>query len=318
MILAAIRAGWRQALGGRRMVCWLWLLGLVAAAPAAVVMQRSFEGAIGPSLVHERLRGGLDMEWLYEYAEEARGLETSVTASSLTKAGLLDNLELWFSGDLFLASPALVAMGVLYLLTWSYLLGGVLEQLIRPVPRLTVAHFLRSGGRFLGRFVRLVLLSAPLYLLIYKGSRRLFAGLEIATRDVTAETTVLAVHLIGALLVVLLLLLVHIGFTYARIATVTEDRRSALGAALRGVAFVLRHPLRTATVYGGVALGGLLVLLVYWLIAPGLGGSSWLAIAWAFLLAQGYLFARATVRVALLGGQAELYRRIVHGPGGGS
>ena len=40
MTLAAIRTGWRQAISGRRMVFWIWLLGMAASIPAAVVMQQ--------------------------------------------------------------------------------------------------------------------------------------------------------------------------------------------------------------------------------------------------------------------------------------
>jgi len=312
MTLAAIRTGWRQAISGRRMVFWIWLLGMAASIPAAVVMQQSFEGAIGSSQVHEDLRNGLDMPWLFEYAHGAHGIEKSVTASRLTKAGFLDNLEAWFTGKLFATDPALVGMGVLYALGWTFLLGGLLEQLIRPVPKLTLAHFFQSGGRFFGRFVRLVVLSAPLYYLIYKGSRKLFATIESATRDVTAETSVLAFNLAGAVLIIGLLMLVNMSFTYAKISMVFEDRRSALGTALRGIGFVLAHPVRTAGVYLGIALGSLVLLAAYWVVAPGLGGGHWITVLWAFLLAQLYLVAKLTVRVAFFAGQTDLYRQTVH------
>ena len=105
------------------------------------------------------------------------------------------------------------------MLLWAMLLGGVLERFARPQWASGAASFIRSSGRYFLRFVRLALLSAPLYYVVYRlyatGNERLADW----TRDVTTERTVLFYSLILAAITALLLVAVHTSFAYAKIAT---------------------------------------------------------------------------------------------------
>ena len=69
----------------------------------------------------------------------------------------------------------------------------------------------------------------------------------------------------------ILLTVVHVCFTYAKAATVVDDRRSMLLAAIRGVAFVVAHPFRTFGVYLAPAIVSVVLLVLYGLMAPGGG-----------------------------------------------
>ena len=95
----------------------LALLSLVLVAlPAAVLIEESLHSAIGASRVDESLRQGLDLSWLGEYSSRARGLETTVRASLVGRGAVFDNLESWFSGELFLDLRT-VAFGGAYALS---------------------------------------------------------------------------------------------------------------------------------------------------------------------------------------------------------
>jgi hypothetical protein len=199
---------------------------------------------------------------------------------------------------------------VLYGLVWALLLGGVLQRFARPDRGRGVVAFLHDGGTFFTRFVRLALLSAPLYWLVYRLYRWLYDWLVEATRHVTEEVTVLLFSLGVWVLAALLLTLIHMSFGYAKIATVVEDRRSMLLAALRGVGFVLRHPLRTCGLYYGLAFAAAVLLALYAWLGPGIGQSSLLTVLIAFAAGQLYLLARISMRLVLLGAQTELYRQL--------
>lgn len=309
-VLASCLAGLRRAIGRPGMLLGLWLINFAVALPMAGVMAYSLGRSIGGTLVHERLRAGFDMEWFAEYRALARGLETTFSPTLIGGGAFFANLEDWLTGDLFRGFPGLVGVGVIYMLLWAMLLGGVLERFARPTGASGAASFIRSSGRYFLRFVRLALLSAPLYYVVYRlyatGNERLADW----TRDVTTERTVLFYSLTLAAITALLLVAVHISFAYAKIATVLEDRRSMVFAALRGLAFVLSHPFQTLGLYLLFALISVVGLVLYTIMGPGVGQDTVGAVFAAFGIGQLFLFLRLTLRISLLAGQLELYQQL--------
>ncbi len=305
--LRAIFHGLGRSLSSPGLVLLLWVASVVAALPAVVLMAESIRSAIGPSQAHETLRGDLELGWWSEYADRATGIETSFTPSSVSAAAFFDNLDAWFSGELFSSARGLLALGGIYALLWIFLLGGVLDYLYTGPARLQMAQFLGGSSRYFGRFFRLTLLSGGGYFLVYRLSRRLFPWVEGLTRDVTVERTVLIYNLLAAAAVVFGLTLIHLIADYAKIAMVLEDRRSAVLAAVRGLAFVLSHPLRTLGIYYGLGLATVGLSVLYFLVAPHPGGASTLAIVAAFLVGQVFLLGKLVLRVATYGAQMALY-----------
>ncbi len=317
----AIREGLARAARAPGLLALLWVVNLLVALPMAVVVGRAIESSAGRSLVAERLVQGFDTRWQGELAHQAQGVVKTFSPEIVGAGAFFRNLESWWSGRLFEVEPALVAAGLGYALLWVLLLGGVLERLARPAGAAapggegapggpeawTLGAFCGAGGRYFFRFLRLAALSGVLYYGIFRLARAGFHALERATRDVTAERTVLLWVFLGAALVVALLTLVRVVFDYARIAVVTEGRRSAFAAAWTGLAFVLEHPVRTLGVYWGLAVLGLVLLGLYALIAPAAGPASWAGVVLAFLLGQAALATRLGLRLATLGGETALF-----------
>jgi hypothetical protein len=289
------------------MLAWLWLVTIVIALPGAIIMGESIRSHIGPSLVHQHLLDELDLGWLGEYRDEASGIEKSLTASAVSKAMFLENVEAWFSGRLFTVDRGLVALGLAYMLIWSLMLAGVLVHLSRGPDRFQLGPFLSGGADYWFRFLRLMVISGVFYYLIYRFARWLFPWIEEATKDVTVEGTVLFWNLLGAVAILFLLGLVNMIFDYAKIATVRERCRSMLLAAFRGFVFVFTHPLRTFGVYLSLALVALLLPLIYLFFGPGTGQSTWTTVLLVFLIGQVYLIARLVLRLTFFGSQLVLY-----------
>lgn len=302
----AIVRGFGLALSSAKLLALIWVVALLLALPASLALSGSLRESIGASRVHEELREGFDLAWFEEFRHRARGLERTLEPSRLGGAAVLDNLEAWFSGELFTVSPLLVALGALYALVWAHLVGGILERMARRHRAFVLRRFLGAGAGYFPRFLRLVLMAGVLYFLVYRLARRLFPWLERLTRDVTSERAVLGVHLLGAVAIVLLLVAIKVTFDYAKIATVLEGRRSMLGAALAGLRFLLSHPLRSAAV--ALAVGAMTgaVMFVYFRLAPH-SGSTVPGLLLAFLVGQLYLLSRIVLRLVWLGGQLELY-----------
>ncbi len=293
-----------------RVVIGLWLVNLMLVLPAGWVMTGVLERSIGASRVHSDLRQGFDLGWYGEFRTEARGIETSFRPTVAAETAFYDNLEGWATGEFIKEFPGLVGLGILYALVWALLLGGVLQRFARPDGERGVAGFVRSAGWFYPRFLRLALLSLPLYWAVYRLHRFMYARLESATRDVTEEVSILLVSLAALAVTIFLLTLIQMIFGYAKIATVVEERRSMLLAALRGARFVLRHPLRTCGLYYGMLLIAVVLLTLYGWLGPGIGQSTPLTVFIAFAVGQLYLVARLVVRLALLGGQLDLFQRL--------
>lgn len=304
----AAAAGFRLGLTHFWLLLGLWLINLLFAVPAAAVLGHALQDSLGESRLADNLRSGFDMGWYGEFKADAKGIETTFAPTLTGAGGAFRNLEGWATGDLFRSFPGVVALGLGYALLWALLVGGVVRRYVETDQAWGPSRFLEAGARFFFRFARLAILSAPLYLAIYWLYRKCLTRLETVTRDVTAERTVLLYCMAVVLVVGFLLVLVHVCFAYAKIATVLEDRRSMLLAALRGVGFVLQHPGRTLGLYLLVALVSGLVLALYAWIAPGATQSSWATVILAFLLGQAYLLVRLLMQLSLLGGQLALYR----------
>ena len=309
--MVALRAAWRgigRALASPKLLLWLWAANLLAALPAAVVVEEAIHREIGASRVEERLRDGFDMAWYGEYRHRARGLEDSFTPTHSGPGAFFANLDHWLRGDLLELPPALVATGVAWALLWVLLLGGVLEQWVRPAPRLELGRFLSAAGRYFFRLLRLAALTVGLYYGVYRLARALFPRLEELTQTATRESTVLAAYLAGAAVVVALLALVRTIADYAKIALVGEERRSSLFALLAGARFVLLPPVRT----GGVALlfglAAAAALAAYALVAPGAGAADAGALAAAVGIGQLYLVVKLLLRLGLLGAEVTVYQ----------
>lgn len=304
---SAIVSGLRRALASRRLIAWLWVLSLLVALPDTLLVYRAVERSIGASRVHEELRQRFDMDWYSEYSHETSGVAGLLTPTSVRPAGLLDNLDDWWSGRIFRLPVPTVAVGCIFVLLWTLLSGGILYRFAYRQQNSSLRSLLSHGADLLPRFLRLLLLSGIAYYAIYRAARWVFPRLEEAMRDVTVERTVLAVYLLAALGVVLLLVLVKLASDYAKVATIVGNRRSMLLAAWHGLGFVLRRPLTTFGAYAGIALIGWSLLGVWAFLAPGQGQGSSVAVLWAFLFGQLAVLLRLAARLGAYGAAVEIY-----------
>jgi hypothetical protein len=310
--IAAAFRGFSAALGSPRVLIGLWLVNLLFALPFAWMIGESIDRSVGPSLVHENLRSGFDGGWYGQYTDEAGGIEATFKPTLVGAGAVFHNLESLLTGKLFTEHPAVVGVGVGYGLLWAFLMGGLLDRFARPAEKAVRARFAQAGGLYFFRFVRLAMISGVLYFLVFLLHGWIFRWLERATRDVTSEWVVLWSSLGVYLLTAFLLTLVNMSFTYAKIATVVENRKVMLLAALRGIGFVFSFPGKTFGLYYGlIGVSGVLVIL-YALVAPGAGQTNLLTIALAFMAGQIYLVAKLVVRLTLYAGQTHLFK--IHAP----
>jgi len=306
----AMASGARRALGSPVMLVWLWLVTLLVTLPAGWIVGRALEQGIGTSLAHETLREGFDMTWYGEFDDEARGMATTFTPTHAGAGAFFDNLESWVDGGLFRQVSTVAVPVAIYALLWLLMLGGVIDRFADRETRPGIRRFFASGGRLFFRLFRLALLSAVPYGVVYWLVLRSTKWLERSTEDVTVESAVLFYTVLVALAAALLLTAIHACFGFAKVATVVDERRSMVFAALRGIAFVVTHPVKTIGLYGGFLLLSASMLGVYALLAPGIAQQSWKSVAWATAWGQLFLLGKMYVRLSLLAGQVTLYQSV--------
>jgi len=308
-ILDACGDGLTTTARAGKLMAGLLLLNFIVALPAAWALGSSLHDSLKTSRAGEGLRQGFDMGWYGEYQAAATGLEKTFRPTVMGAGAFLDNHEAWASGELWRGFAGLVAVGVLFALTWTFLLGGILDRFIHPERPFSPARYFASCGRYAFRFYRLAALSIPFYYLVYKFFDWAYGKVDSLTRDITSESTLLIYSLGAVALTVFLLHLVQISFSYAKIAIVREERSSVVKAAWRGFRFVVAHPWPVLGLALGLGAVSLALLGVYSWLAPGPAQAGWVTVTLAFLAGQIYLGAKVFMKIWLLASQLSLYRQ---------
>lgn len=260
-MFGAFVEGWRRVLRAPALAIWVLLALLLVSVPLAIKPGELVAGDL-PSTV----RSALSMTAGNWFSETPTQPPTPGTA--------IFHALLGFGRTL--AAP--------YLLFWLFLSGGLLDRLARG-RRVGIGHFFAVCGVFLIRFVRLGIIVAAAYYLLF----RLFRP-QISSRPETY------VFLAG-------LAIVNLVTDFAKVRAVVEDRRSMVGALLAALRFIRTHPIRTAGLFALhlVVAAGLLELWPR--IAP-LPQDPWSTLGLAVI----FLLMMIVARLAFLASEVALFQ----------
>ena len=289
----------------------VYLATLVTAVPFSMLMRDSIAGHLGNSLAAEEAARGFNYRWFIEYQAQAGELGRTLRTTIIGFAAVLDNLSALVDKE---ARPAsMLWLGAAYLLLWLFLAGGILDRYARKRPTRSCEFFSACGVYFV-RFLRLApVIGATYYVLFAYVHPALFNGIYGSlTRDVTAERTAFFYRLGLYVIFGVLLIAANVTFDYAKVRAVVEDRRSMIGAIAASLRFIRRNFSAVARLYATNGVIFLAVLLVYALVAPGVGGTS-LRVWLGFAVAQIYLLARLWVRLVFFASETSLFQeRLAH------
>jgi hypothetical protein len=292
------------------LVC-VYLATLLTAVPLSMLMRDSIASHLGNSLAAEEAARGFNYRWFIEYQSQAGELGKTLRTTVIGFAAVLDNLSALLDKEHRPAS--ILWVGAAYLLLWLFLSGGILDRYARKRPTRSYEFFSACGVYFV-RFLRLApIIAATYYVLFAYVHPFLFNGVYARlTRDLTVERTAFFYRLALYAVFGSLLIAANVTFDYAKIRAVVEDRRSMIGAIAAGLRFIRRHFSAVAGLYAINGAIFLAVLVIYALVAPGVGGTAvriWLG----FAVGQIYLLCRLWVRLVFLASEASLFQgRLAH------
>lgn len=308
-VIGAIVEGWRRVLRAPAVVAGLVLLTIIVALPAAALVGGELRRQLGTSLDAEPLQFNWNETWATGVASQSRGLVTTFTHEILGFGGTLSAVSSLMEGRTLVPAGAMLVAG--YLALWTILSGGVLDRLARGRP-LRASGFFAACGVHLFRFLRMALVTGPIYWATFRWWRpllleRLFA---ILTRGVTSEIVAMLIY--AALLAVFLITLMWVSLwsDFAKVRVVVEDRRSAIGALGAGWRFIRRRPFRVTGLYLLNVLVLLVVLRLWLQVSPGTTTGHWQAL----LASQVFLVGRMWAKLAFMASEVAFFQgELAHG-----
>jgi hypothetical protein len=269
---------------------------------------------------------GFDFPWWSQWIEEQEAFASSFAPDILGTGFAVKNVDLLLRGQLparllsrgaggeeddapMPVDGSVLALGVLYLLLQTFLMGGVLATLRGEQGTWTVRSVLHGSGFYFGRFLRIALVALLLAWLVFRLNIPLARWADRSAREAVSEWTAIAWILGRHAALLLALLGVSLLSTLAKAITVIEERSSALLAFVSAFGFTVRHLAPTLGLYALVGALGMLLLLVW-----GQADAAWPVTGYrtqlvALVLMQGLVLGRLALRLTLAGGLVALYRR---------
>jgi hypothetical protein len=306
-MFGAFREGLGRVRRAPALVVGVWMSTFVLALGPALVLRSMIEDHIGSSLMAEAAGAGVNFDWWNEFLAQASGIGQTFVPAILGFAAVLENLSRL--ADNRALPPVLTVIVAGQLLVSLFLAGGLLDRLARD-RAVGAAAFFSACGVWTGRFLRLALIAAPLYVFLFMHVHHWLLDhlYERWTHDTTVERTAFAIRLGLYAVFTALVCAVNLVMDYAKIRAVVEDRRSMIGALIAGGRFVVRHPARTVGLYVTNLLLAALVAAGYLLAAPSAS-----APLLGFFVGQVYIVLRVTVRLQFMASETALFQsRLAH------
>jgi hypothetical protein len=317
-MLPSLAAGFRSLRRNPGLV----LLGLATNLALALVLAVPLAGQLERDLARtgasRAMMYGFDYDWWTRFHETAAGAASSFAPDLLGTGFALRNTDLLLSGavpgGLFSAGggedAAILGAGVLYWLLQVFLTGGLLGVFRAPAGGWTLRSLVHGSGFYFGRILRVSLLALAAAGVLFAAYRPIARWTDDLAREAVSERTALAIAFGRGAVLLLMLVLVHMVSSHAKVLVVREERLSAVLAFGSSAAFCRRRLPAALGQYAVVFLLGALVLAAFALVDSRLAVTGYRTQLPALLLFELFVAARIALRLGLLASQLELQERV--------
>jgi len=216
-------------------------------------------------------------------------------------------------GDKFSAIISFTGLLIIgYILASVFLNGGILFTLIHPKKanqkRRLAPVFFQGGGKFFGRFLRLVIYSLVLWIGIGIVMLIIHLILSPITKGSTNESLMLGLFLVRGAIALFLVFLVKMILDYTRIKIVIQDTRKVFLSMWQAVGFVFRKLGSTLALYYLYVLTAFAIFILYWWAQKAVKTHSLLPILIAFVIGQIFILSRGWLRIGLQAAQMKFFQ----------
>ena len=289
------------------LIIGVWLSTLLLAMPLAIALQQMLGAHLGDSMAAQAPADGVNYDWWNEFLAQTSGIGATFVPAIIGFAAVMKNVS--SVADKTVVPPVIGMVVIGYMVLSLFLAGGILDRLARD-RAVGAGAFFSACGVYFVRFLRLGVMMTLVYWTLFGPYHSwLFDAVYPAViADLTVERTAFFIRLGFYAAFALPLFAFNILFDYAKIRAVVEDRRSMIGAVVASWRFIKRQPGAVVSLYAMNALVFLLVIGLYYLIAPGARAD-----AMAFAIGQLYIVLRVIVRLLFAASQTALFQgRLAH------
>ncbi|MGE0456297.1 MAG: hypothetical protein AB7O37_20750 [Vicinamibacteria bacterium] len=318
--MSALRTAFSTLRRAPSLVLLLWLgnfgSALLLAVPLALRLERDLRGREAAA----NMTFGFDYAWWERWSEAAPHWAASLRPEIAGIGFAPRNAEILLRGELparlfagggsleLGLDPVLLALGLVYLLLQAFLAGGVLAAFRARAP-LRPRALLHGSAFYFGRMLRIALVGLLAAWVVFRLNAPLARFVDARALDSVSEAAALGWTLGRHALLLVALLAVHAISSCAKAICVLEERASAVLAWLSAAGFCLRNAGAVAAQYAAVGLAAAVTFALWALVDAGWETTGYRSQALSLVLLQAFVVARLALRLGLLGGQLELYRR---------
>lgn len=195
-----------------------------------------------------------------------------------------------------------------------FLNGGILFTLVRNTKsrdnKRLAPIFFGGGGKFFGRFFRLLIYSLILWFAVIIAVSLLHMILISFTEGNPNEALLFYLILVQVAVALFLVFMVKMIMDYARIKIVVEDSSNVFLSLFQAMGFVFRKWRKTLAIYYLFMLTGAAIFIIYWLVQKIVKTHSMLPILIAFLIGQIFILSRGWLKVALQAAQIDYFQSV--------
>lgn len=307
-IFNAISSGFANVIQSKRYIFLAYSLNLLIPLVLGIALVSTLSESIGHSLAGENLRNGFDELWYAGFSAQAQGLSGTFHPSVVGIGAVFNGLEKMLDGSFLQGNWEVAGVGFLYLLLWTFLSAAFISLYATPKEQ---PSFFQRGAEFFPRFLLLAAMAGVIYFLLF---HFVMDWLTKAVDELTRETIDERIHFCYVALKYLVvwgfIWTVNLVFDYSKIVMVVKDHKNALSAPLMAMRLVFSNFGKMYGLYLSIGVVWIVMMLFYWLMAPGAGQSNWITIFGAFVVGQIYLLARIATRCLFYAGQTSMFTAI--------
>lgn len=237
----------------------------------------------------------------------------STLSRSLMADNLIEKFDIKFLVELIpqhldtirpFAGLMLVAAIVFFLLS-SFLAGGIIDVFHRQEKTSFPRQFFQGCGAYFLRFLRLMLISLIFYCIAFI----IFLIIQLILSSIFAGSAV-GLIIPGAILI-FLMLFINMLFDYAKIKTVTGDKKGMFRTTFEALKFVFLHLKRTLGLYYLIFVISLVLIIILISIKSLIPAINWRLILLLFIWQQFIVIARLWLRMLFFSSQLQLYKATI-------
>ena len=307
--LLSIRTGLGSIKRVWAMVVLFFIVNLLFSLPLALPLFHDLGESFGTSHVGQNMVEGFDYLWWEQFRYGSEGVSQTFSPSVIGKGAVLDNLENLLQMRFLSFPPALLALLAFYLLSRTFLTGGVISVLCDSPQRFSLRAFFHGAGRYFRSFFLLMLASWAFFYIVGGPLRGKFGELiaNTSARSYSERPGFWLGILAGAVTLVLFLLIQMI-FDYARIRTVLGPDQNPANSFLGALRFCRGRFKTTMGISYSFILLNSVLMACYIVIIEGLPQSALGGILFAFVIQELFIAIHIFLRCWLNASQVQLYQ----------